>query len=71
MRTHDTAGDDTEDADSFVERRLRERLKASEAALERVKERIAKEQKQHDELRTEARDQSVLRWGDPLEMWPR
>mmetsp|Transcript_7611 Transcript_7611/g.22821 ORF Transcript_7611/g.22821 Transcript_7611/m.22821 type:complete len:376 (+) Transcript_7611:286-1413(+) len=45
--------DDVEDADSFVERRLRERLRAAETALNKTKERLLNAQAHHGEIRSE------------------
>jgi hypothetical protein len=54
MRNHENQElDHAEDADSFVERRLRERLWAAETALERTRERLTNAQKHHGELRAE------------------
>lgn len=54
MRNHENQElDDAEDADSFVERRLRERLRAAETALERTRERLVNAERHHGELRAE------------------
>lgn len=55
-RHHDNQElDEVEDADSFVERRLRERLKAAETALDKTRERLSNAAKHRTELQTEVR----------------
>mmetsp|Transcript_4984 Transcript_4984/g.10859 ORF Transcript_4984/g.10859 Transcript_4984/m.10859 type:complete len:585 (+) Transcript_4984:278-2032(+) len=52
--------EEAEDADSFVERRLRERLKSVEVALERTKERLAQSQRQEDQAESELLEARTL-----------
>ena len=57
MQNHQSSADgELEQPDSFVERRLRERLKSVHQALEKAREKLAQHSRQQEQLDAELQD---------------
>jgi len=65
---HQAADAEAEDADSFVERRLRERLRGVEVALERTRERLAQSKRQEEQAEQELNEARALNAAQEREM---